>query len=72
MLEDNPRCNYISAQKHAQSDLNPSRPKSGGCCCPFRGGARTFHITSHWDDRCRPRRPLYPRNKCLSYEFTMH
>jgi len=27
------------------------------------------HITSHWDDRCRPPRPLYPRNKCLSYEF---
>jgi len=25
---------------------------------------------SHWDDRCRPRRPLYPRNKCLSYDHT--
>ena len=24
---------------------------------------------SHWDDRCRPRLPPYPRNKCLSYEF---
>jgi len=30
---------------------------------------RTHHITSHWDDRCRPRRPLYPRNECLSYDF---
>jgi len=27
------------------------------------------HITSHWDDRCRPRRLLHPRNKCFSYEF---
>ena len=29
------------------------------------------HITSpsHWDDRRRPRRPLYPRDKCLSYDF---
>jgi len=31
----------------------------------------SHHITSHWDDRCRPRRPLYPRNKCLSYEFIL-
>jgi len=30
-------------------------------CAPF--------ITSRWDDRCKPRRLLYPRNKCLSYEF---
>ena len=29
-------------------------------------------ITSHWDDRCRPRRHLYPRNKCLSYEFIIY
>ena len=33
---------------------------------------KSHHITSHWDDRCRPRRPLYPRNKCLSYEFVIH
>jgi len=26
---------------------------------------RRFIITSHWDDRCRPRRPLYPRNKMI-------
>ena len=31
--------------------------------------AKSHHITSHWDDRCRPRRPLYPRNNCLSYDF---
>jgi len=30
-------------------------------------------ITSHHiTDRCRPQRPLYPRNNCLSYEFIIY
>jgi len=38
----------------------------------FAEASTTHHITSHWDDRCRPRRPMHPRNKCLSYEFIIH
>ena len=38
----------------------------------FAEASTTHHITSHWDDRCRPPRPMHPRNKCLSYEFIIH
>ena len=61
----------FSRQRREFSFFFPGSPTAMYKRCPFQDIWRqSHHITSHWDDRCRPRRPLYPRNKCLSYDHT--